>query len=139
MPELRVDWYQILKYHKNKFVLYGHGQPSTHIMDWAGCNFHHGRLTGTGYDKSEGLDWKVVDVLSPVFDSINDAMDWLVEFQKSGITGVDIAGHFSGDNGCEKCAHRKVKEFTYKGRIFDGDCIQDYHLKKFIKEGGLYE
>jgi hypothetical protein len=125
MPQLNVDWYEILTYRKTKYVIYGFGQPSTHIMDWSGCNFHHGRLNGYAYKIS---DKKYVQIESPVFESIDDALDWLVQFNKE-YNGVEISGHFAGDFGCSQCKKRIIEErYEYKGKSIELTAIQTFVL-----------
>ena len=78
MPEYMLDWFQILRFRDNGYVIYGHGKWAYHIMDWAGCNFHHGRLPE-----------------SPVFKKATDVLLWL---KKQVLVGkypenMDCVGH----------------------------------------------
>jgi hypothetical protein len=87
-------WLEVLTYHRKRFVLYGVGQWVGHIMDWRGCNFHHGRLPGT-----------------PVFDSKDDAVRWarLAVVAKWLYEGAHLSGHHAGEYRCPKgCTARSV-------------------------------
>ena len=87
----KLDWFEILTYHKTRYVIYGFGQEAYHLMDWRGCNFCHGRLPN-----------------SPVFNSVRDALKWLVKQVEAGKykTGMRLPGHSIGDEtypqGCDK-------------------------------------
>lgn len=89
-----LDWFMILKYHKTKFVIYGEGQWYYHLMDWSGMNMYHGRLPN-----------------SPVFNSMNSAIEWLT-FQvqnKAYRDGMELSGHHAGRDECLKgCGDRTV-------------------------------
>jgi hypothetical protein len=90
----RVSWFQVLTFRETRFVVYGQGQWNGHIMDWAGCNFFHGRVPG-----------------SPTFATIEDAVLWLDEQARLGNLkdGMTLSGHHSGENRCLKgCDERQV-------------------------------
>jgi hypothetical protein len=90
----KLAWFQILTYFKHKYVIYGHGQWAGHIMDWAGCNYMHGRLP-----------------CSPVFLSVTDAYEWLSRHAEEKVyqKGDIFAGHHAGEYGCSQgCDDRTV-------------------------------
>jgi len=81
-------WFELMRFHKTKFVWYGVGQWSCHVMDWRGCNFWHGRLPK-----------------SPVFENPKDAVEWLYFQVENGAykDGMELAGHHTSDPHCKKC------------------------------------
>lgn len=96
---------------RSRFVWYGQGQWSGHIMDWAGCNFHHGRLLVTNPKTGKGER-------APVFDCAEDAVDWLIA-NYDNIPG-EQAGHRSGEHECRKgCDEREASGWLYDSVILD--------------------
>ena len=90
----KLDWFQILTYHKTRVVIYGEGQWYFHVMDWRGMNMYHGRLPD-----------------SPVFDSVEEALEWLEKKVDDGTykKGNVLTGHHSGEHNCSKgCDDREV-------------------------------
>lgn len=84
-----LSWFELMRYHEDKFVWFGVGQWSSHIMDWRGCNFWHGRLPK-----------------SPIFKTGKEAIAWLFVQIKGGIytDGMELNGHHMGDDGrCKNC------------------------------------
>ena len=94
-----LSWFMLMKFREKsygvyKVVLYGHGQWVDHIMDWAGCNFHHGRLPD-----------------SPVFANEVEAVKWLLAEVEKGTykEKMTLTGHHSGEHSCRKgCSDREI-------------------------------
>ena len=78
-----LKWFLLMKYRKNKVVIYGVGQQSSHSMDWRGCNFFHGRLP-----------------LSPIFNSKEEAIEWLAFQVQHGVYKeyMTLSGHFASES-----------------------------------------
>lgn len=90
----RLEWFEVLTFRETRFVVYGTGAWDGHLMDWAGCNFFHGRVP-----------------TSPVFKTIEEAVLWLDEQVRLGNlnTGMTLSGHHSGEYECRKgCDTREV-------------------------------
>ena len=97
MPEYSLQWFSFLSFHKDKIVIYGVGQWVDHLMDWAGCNFHHGRI-------------------GPVFKNVIEAYFWLRKEVKEGrITErMTLRGHHSGEYECPHgCGERMIVDCIY--------------------------
>lgn len=90
-----LQWFQVMTFRKTRFVLYGEGQWEDHIMDWQGCNYWHGRIPE-----------------SPVFDSVDQAVEWARSAVAEGKLerGMILPGHHSGVQLCSKgCSAREAK------------------------------
>jgi len=105
--DYKLEWFQILTYYKTRYVIYGFGQWWLHLMDWNGCNFHHGRLPDF-----------------PVFETVEDAVDWLTgkvitgEYKEKMI----LSGHHAGAIKCSKgCDNRRVSECTFTDLLKEQD------------------
>lgn len=83
-----LSWFELLRYHEEKFVWFGVGQWSSHMMDWRGCNYWHSRLPK-----------------SPIFADAKEAIDWLYYQVENGIykNGMELSGHHAGENRCKVC------------------------------------
>jgi len=100
---MRLNWFQILRYRKNKFVIYGQGQWVGHIMDWRGMNMYHGRLPK-----------------SPVFNSVEEAIEWLKFQVKHGVyyEKMELTGHHSGEFQCSMgCDDRIVIDTIFFSQL----------------------
>lgn len=90
----KLEWFELMGFYEDRVVIFGVGHWSYHIMDWLGCNFWHGRLPK-----------------SPIFDSVEDARDWLIFQVKMGVyyDGMELRGHHSGDPHCRQCNRDETK------------------------------
>lgn len=94
-----LQWFEFLKFREKsygiyKVVIYGVGKWVDHMMDWAGCNFHHGRLPD-----------------SPVFANEVEAAKWLKAEVEKGTykENTTLTGHHSGEHMCRKgCSERTI-------------------------------
>jgi hypothetical protein len=92
-----LDWFELLRYRKDKIVIYGTGQWYLHLMDWRGCNFFHGRLPK-----------------SPVFNFTDEALEWL-KFQVQNGNYKDkfeMSGHHGCGRECNKCRDRILNDWV---------------------------
>jgi len=91
-----LQWFELMRCHEEKFVWFGVGQWSSHIMDWRGCNFWHSRLPK-----------------SPVFADPKEAINWLYYQVENGVykDGMELGGHHMGENRCTVC-NKKKDEWT---------------------------
>lgn len=97
-------WFELMRYHEEKFVWFGVGQWSSHIMDWRGCNFWHSRLPK-----------------SPIFGDPEEAIDWLYFQVEHGVYkhGMELHGHHSGDPDCKSCNKHRDEDDIWDGRETD--------------------
>lgn len=92
-----LSWFELMRFHEDKYVWFGVGHWSSHIMDWRGCNFWHGRLPK-----------------SPVFADPKEAIDWLYFQVENGAykDGMELRGHHSGEDSRCKVCNKKEDEWT---------------------------
>lgn len=103
--EFRLKWFELMTYKVGstiaaRFVIYWVGKQSQHLMDWRGCNFHHGRIKG-----------------SPVFKTPMEAFDWLQRATAAGFVaeGMHLRGHHSGEYACSKgCDERELQTIFFR-------------------------
>lgn len=88
-----LSWFELMRFHEDKYVWFGVGQWSCHIMDWRGCNFWHGRLPK-----------------SPAFSDPKEAIDWLYFQVENGAykDTMELRGHHSGEATC--CVYCNKKD-----------------------------
>lgn len=104
MSDYDLDWFLLMTYRETSYVWYGVGKWSYHLMDWRGCNFHHGRIP------------------SPVFKQPSEAMKWLIETVDGGRLreGMQLSGHHAGEFACSKgCDRREVGLVYIRGDKLD--------------------
>ena len=93
----KLDWFQLMTYHRRRVVIYGYGPWYYHVMDWLGMNIFHGRL-----------------VDSPVFDDVVSALEWLKTKVDDGTyhKGTVMTGHHAGEHSCSKgCDDREINGY----------------------------
>lgn len=112
-----LQWFELMRFHEEKCVWFGVGQWSSHIMDWRGCNFWHGRLPK-----------------SPVFDNLKEAIDWLYFQVENGAykDGMKLNGHHSGDPDCKSCNKGK-SNWIFDTRETDVT-VYHYHISGNAKQ-----
>lgn len=96
--EYSIQWFDLLTFRDSRYCWYAHGKWVGHLMDWRGCNFHHGRVPG-----------------SPTFATIPEALRWLqTEIANGRIRrGMVFSGHHSGEGLCSKgCDDREVAHLS---------------------------
>ena len=117
-----LKWFSLLRfraksYHDYKVVIYGVGQEHNHVMDWAGCNYHHGRLPD-----------------SPVFPDEESAIKWLIEAVEKGTykEGASFTGHHSGEHFCSKgCNDREISGFD---SVFFSSINREHDRKRLLEK-----
>jgi len=117
--QYKLEAFQILTYHKTRYVIYGYGKWFGHVMDWLGMNIYHGRLPD-----------------SPVFASVNEAWTWLVKQVQSGTLnkGDYLDGHHAGTFECTRgCDYRLVSIKGFGDTIWYQQ-IKDTKKKRVIMQ-----
>jgi len=112
--EYNLSWFELMKYHERKngtyrVVIYGVGHWINHIMDWAGCNFFHGRLPN-----------------SPIFDTPAAAAHWLKDVwepNQNDYLNSDggYSGHHAGAYKCLKGCNQRTIEIIYPRDLRQGN------------------
>jgi len=123
MPDFYTQWYALLTYKNGTLRWFGVGQHVDHGSDWAGMNFHHGRVKNC-----------------PAFDTAVEAVQWLWEGRPNMRRMNRMTGHHAGEFECSKgCDDRKVPGLNTLNLDYTDEDLNVRHYKSSLTKAAAYD